>query len=545
VASSLLWTVKERNQDDALRVAQGGDWTTTFGYDEQSGKLEAIDVFDEAAKSSVLHLTYERDPNGFVERRTELVEGRDEVFHMDGHHRLKEWLLDYGKGGAGAGTQASIYSYDSIDNLEKVSVSGSAVAKYEELFTHGGGKPHALYNRTKPADPQTFFYDAGGRLVDGDARQYTYTSFDLPRSVTTPAGTTQFTYDASGSRVRKQGPSGMTTSIAGLYESHEGAGGFTYTFVVHSSDGPVAEIIYKPSEPNPRTVHYRHHDALGSVSVTTAQGGSESRRYYEPFGAHVGFDGSPTAAQVHDVRHGFTGHAHDDDLGLIDMRGRLFDPSTRQFLTPDPLGRLGASPYSYVRNNPLNWIDPSGFTEEDPEGGWFTGLFGGLGTMPLLAGGPFAGGKITAAVAAMDFPNGNDAPDSSGCPTGTGTAPMPCAMPGEAGCLPSSGPPTPEEPYARYTTPIQLHLSHPATPGTTAGRSPELEEAEEEYDALLAELRASAAADAAMDEVREIRTDPAKRTAFAEALWVPFYEKYQIAKLRLGADLLVQGSLVM
>src|SRR5687768_6817062 len=83
--------------------------------------------------------------------------GCDEVFHMDGHHRLKEWLLDYGKGGAGSGDQASIYTYDSIDNLEKVSVSGSAIAKYEELFTHGSsGKPHALYNRAKSADPQTF-----------------------------------------------------------------------------------------------------------------------------------------------------------------------------------------------------------------------------------------------------------------------------------------------------------------------------------------------------------------------------------------------------
>jgi RHS repeat-associated protein len=172
--------------------------------------------------------------------------------------------------------------------------------------------------------------------------------------------------------------------------------------------------------------------------VTTVQGGSAIRRYYEPFGAHVDFDGSPAAAPVHDVRHGFTGHAHDDDLGLIDMRGRVYSPSTRQFLTPDPLGRLGASPYSYVRNNPINWIDPSGFTEEDPEGGWYSGFAGLFGSVPVAAidMSPSLVSQVVASVAAMDFPNGNDAPNSSGCPNGTGTAPRPCAAPGAAGCTP-------------------------------------------------------------------------------------------------------------
>ena len=454
VGPELLWTVKARSEDDALREAQGGDWTTKLDYHDLSGRLEAIEVIDEAAQTSVLHLKYERDLNGLVSRRTELVEGRDEVFHMDGHHRLKEWLLDYGKGGVGSGSQASIYTYDAIDNLAKVSVSGSAIAKYEELFTHGsGGKPHALFNRSKSADPQTFFYDARGRLLDGDAQQYTYTSFDLPRSITMLAGATLFKYDAFGSRVSKQGPGGVTTSIRGLYESREGPDGFTHTFVVHSADGPVAEIVYKPAEPNPRTVHYRHHDALGSVNVTTSQGGSVSRRYYEPFGALVGFNGTPVTTLTHDIRHGFTGHPHDDDLGLIDMRGRIYSPSTRQFLTPDPLGRLGASPYSYVSNNPLNWIDPTGFTEEDPGGAWFSDFDTLFGVVPSAAidMSQTLVLQYAAVVAAMDFPNGNDAPNSSGCPNGTGTAPRLCAAPGQAGCSPEIGPPTAGEYDAHYT----------------------------------------------------------------------------------------------
>ncbi|NUQ73297.1 MAG: RHS repeat-associated core domain-containing protein, partial [Polyangiaceae bacterium] len=154
---------------------------------------------------------------------------------------------------------------------------------------------------------------------------------------------------------------------------------------------------------------------------------------------------------------------HDDDLNLIDMGGRIYSPSTRQFLTPDPLGRLGASPYSYVRNNPLNWIDPTGFTEEEPEGTWYSGFSNLFSSAPIVAVdvSPALVDHLMAVAAAMDFPNGNDAPNSSGCPDGTGTAPRPCAAPGEAGCSPVIGPPTVEE--DTYYTQSQYRIMGIAT----------------------------------------------------------------------------------
>ncbi|NUQ78995.1 MAG: hypothetical protein HUU21_36190 [Polyangiaceae bacterium] len=379
-------------------------------------------------------------------------------------------------------------------------------------------------------------------MLHGDGQQFTYTSFGLPRTITTPEGTTQLMYDAFGARVGKQGPGGTTISIRGLYESREGLGGLSHTFVVHSSDGPVAEIIYKPSEPNPRTVHYRHHDALGSVNVTTSPNSAVHRSYYEPFGGRIGFNGAPNASSMPDIYHGFTGHPHDDDLNLINMGGRIYSPSTRQFLTPDPLGRLGASPYSYVRNNPLNWIDPTGFTEKEPEGTWYSGFSNLFSSAPILAvdANPTLIGQLTAVAAAMDLPNGNDAPNSSGCPDGTGTAPRPCAAPGEAGCSPGAGL---EGSYARYITPIQLSIDLPKPPGMTVeARTFEEEALEDEYYALLVELRASAKTDALIDEVHEFRTDPAKREALAQSLWGQFATRYEIEKLRLGLDLLLQGT---
>jgi RHS repeat-associated protein len=72
--------------------------------------------------------------------------------------------------------------------------------------------------------------------------------------------------------------------------------------------------------------------------------------------------GGPSATGV---RAGFTGHEHDGELGLINMRGRLYDPTLGQFLQPDPfvtnLTPRGVNPYAYVMNNPTTFVDPSGF----------------------------------------------------------------------------------------------------------------------------------------------------------------------------------------
>lgn len=66
------------------------------------------------------------------------------------------------------------------------------------------------------------------------------------------------------------------------------------------------------------------------------------------------------------TRRGFTGHEHLDNLSLIHMNGRVYDPKIGRFLSGDPvIGDLGSpqslNPYSYVGNNPLSATDPTGF----------------------------------------------------------------------------------------------------------------------------------------------------------------------------------------
>ena len=65
------------------------------------------------------------------------------------------------------------------------------------------------------------------------------------------------------------------------------------------------------------------------------------------------------------IDRGYTGHEHLDQLGLIDMRGRMYDPKLGRFLSPDPFVQAPTDPqnynrYSYCLNNPLKYTDPSG-----------------------------------------------------------------------------------------------------------------------------------------------------------------------------------------
>ena len=65
------------------------------------------------------------------------------------------------------------------------------------------------------------------------------------------------------------------------------------------------------------------------------------------------------------IERGYTGHDHIDGIGLIDMRGRMYDPHLGRFLSPDAFVQAPTDPqnynrYSYCLNNPLKYTDPDG-----------------------------------------------------------------------------------------------------------------------------------------------------------------------------------------
>jgi RHS repeat-associated protein len=65
----------------------------------------------------------------------------------------------------------------------------------------------------------------------------------------------------------------------------------------------------------------------------------------------------------------FTGQERDSETGNDNFKARYYSSSLGRFITPDPLGNFVADPtnpqswdmYAYALNNPLRYIDPTGY----------------------------------------------------------------------------------------------------------------------------------------------------------------------------------------
>ncbi|QUJ67400.1 RHS repeat-associated core domain-containing protein [Photobacterium sp. GJ3] len=70
---------------------------------------------------------------------------------------------------------------------------------------------------------------------------------------------------------------------------------------------------------------------------------------------------------------GYTGHEHIEEVALIHMNGRVYDQELGRFLSADPLIQSpyvtgSFNRYTYTWNNPLKYIDPTGFRHVEGAG---------------------------------------------------------------------------------------------------------------------------------------------------------------------------------
>ena len=111
------------------------------------------------------------------------------------------------------------------------------------------------------------------------------------------------------------------------------------------------------------TPTYLHHDQQGSTRLLTGSAGTVTGKC--TYGAY----GAPTCEGATTTPLGYDGQYTSTDTGLIYMRARTYDPATAQFLGVDPLRAITRAPYNYVKDNPLNLVDPSGLAWQVCVGG--------------------------------------------------------------------------------------------------------------------------------------------------------------------------------
>jgi RHS repeat-associated protein len=118
------------------------------------------------------------------------------------------------------------------------------------------------------------------------------------------------------------------------------------------------------------TLRYFHHDHLGSIAAISNETGQVVERLaYDPWGKRRFPNGLPDGQDAIvglNTERGYTLHEHLDEVGVIHMNGRIFDPLIGRFMSADPYiqapGNLQSfNRYAYVMNNPLAYTDPSGY----------------------------------------------------------------------------------------------------------------------------------------------------------------------------------------
>ncbi|HTN84837.1 MAG TPA: hypothetical protein VL242_14150, partial [Sorangium sp.] len=175
----------------------------------------------------------------------------------------------------------------------------------------------------------SFAYDAvGNQVARPGGTTVRYTPFDLPERIAQGASTITFGYDGDQQRIRKTTPEKETLYFGDLYERVTAAASGTveHRYHVHSPERVVAIVTRGGSDDGTRYVHVDH---LGSVDALTDEDGDViERRSYDPFGQRrnpVWGERAP-ASFSSETTMGFTGHESDDELGLVNLKGRIYDP---------------------------------------------------------------------------------------------------------------------------------------------------------------------------------------------------------------------------
>lgn len=352
----VFWELEAGHQGQRVETERLGGVTTDRTYYEDTGRLATIKS-TRASNVLVQDHRYIWDDAGNLHQATDWLESETRTFGYDTLNRLDSI--------ANSGQGSGPVTYDEIGNIRSLPNVGT----YE--YEHP--QPHAVSS----AGGRTYFYDANGRMtrrlgsgITGE-QHFNYTAFDLPRTVTdeNDVELLRFDYSPTGTRMLKRTEAGSRFYAGELFElfTPEQLGSPTEaTYKINAGGRRIADIKVSNGVTEQ---HYLLDDHLGSASKIVDESGihvSEAR--YQPFG-----EPRPGSEIPETTSTGFTGHEHDTELGLINMKGRIYDPRIGRFLTPDPIVEApfwsqGLNAYSYVFNNPLRYVDPSGYQSEMPAG---------------------------------------------------------------------------------------------------------------------------------------------------------------------------------
>jgi RHS repeat-associated protein len=319
-----------------------GDKQVTYTYDALSRLKTVTNWLSQTA-------TYDYDEAG---RLISLINfnGDKTAYTYDGANRLTGSVANASDGGVIASFQYGLDGNGNRARIDKQTPLSPPLPMRSQSAQY-------LNNRLTDTTEASYDYDNEGQqtAVNGSATT-SYSFDDAHRLIEIGAGArTRFKYDGAGNRLRAE-RRGVTTHY--IYDIHGNLLAETdkrnqiTRYYIHGA-GLLAAATLDDA------VYCYHYDGIGSTVAITDEAGQVANSYaYSPFG--IILDASEKFAQPFKYVGQYGVMAEPN--GLYYMRARYYDPDIGRFISEDPIGFGGGDVnlYAYVKNNPVNWIDPKG-----------------------------------------------------------------------------------------------------------------------------------------------------------------------------------------
>jgi len=321
---------------------------TRYGYYDLEGfgslnfKLRNIFTQPFNRAEPLQDITYTYYDDGNTKSITNNIDGSGQSFKYDSLNRLKSAVSDL--------SPVYSYYYNSIGNM----LDGE-----NKIFTYPAAKsarPHA------PTSDGTcnFSYNNVGNLLHkacGSSNRYFYWD-GQHRLIKIQDGRTiigRYFYDYRGNRVKKI--DGTKTTLAPFEHYRTVNGEITKYYYANGKRFAEGDSV--------GNALYYHTDKLGSSNIVSDSSGNEvyNSSFY-PFGKIRQEAGSEVIA------HKYTGQEQDRNTGLYNYGARFYDPDLMHFISADSIVPDMSNPqsynrYAYVANNPLRYVDPTGYEHEE------------------------------------------------------------------------------------------------------------------------------------------------------------------------------------
>jgi RHS repeat-associated protein len=307
------------------------------------------------------------------------------------------------------------FGYDKLDRLKTISGSSSLTMNYATngnitsksdigTYNYDPTKINALTGVTDPngvisQNTQTVDYNAFSKAT-------TIKEWDVANS-TNVVNELDYTYGPDQQR-RKADLFDATGRINTTYYqtnyekivSGTNPANFTEVNYIIGGDGSIcAMYVNDQSGIGNGNLYYVFKDYLGSIlKLTDANGTTIAEQSFDAWGRKRNPGDwtsyvlpSLPAPPVWLIR-GYTGHEHLPQFSLVNMNGRMYDPTNARVLSADNNVQDGENTqsynrYSYCINNPLKYTDPTGYDwTDDPEDdrsddgpiSWFQSFINGI-----------------------------------------------------------------------------------------------------------------------------------------------------------------------